>query len=202
MGNYKVATHNTMLSEILALQISIPFRWGISLPRWERSLHIMIEKVKDIKDITQMRIIQLMEADYNAALKIIMRRTINNAIQKNIISHDLHGGLPKRSTHDALLSQQIIIDITNQSNQSGTLLNVDASKCFDRIYGNMENISLQRIGLHELTGNTISTATKNTQHHVRTSYGDSNNYFQSPDNNIWSGVGKGNAAAGPRWLAQ
>lgn len=44
IAHYKVATHNELLSEILALQMSIPFRHKISLPMWEHSLHVMIEK--------------------------------------------------------------------------------------------------------------------------------------------------------------
>ena len=115
IGNYKVATHHPILTEILSLQMSLPFKYGFSVPHWKKSLHVMIEKIPEIKNITQMLIIKLVEEDYNAALKILMTSYVNNTLNNNLLSNDMHGGLPKHRTHDAILSQQFMIDNIKQT---------------------------------------------------------------------------------------
>lgn len=112
MGHYKIASHNHMLREIISLQMSIPFRNGFTTTRWQQSMHIMLEKEKGNNNINNLRIIQLVEADYNAALKIYMRATVGTAIKENIFSHDMHGGLPQRTTHDAHMSQLLLTNMT------------------------------------------------------------------------------------------
>lgn len=131
-----------------------------------------------------------------------MRNNIHHAMRNHLLSHDLHGGLSKRNTHDALIAQQLLIDITSQKKLQGTLLNVYTSKCYDRIHSNLENISLQRLDCPKSVSDEISRKTKNMNHHVHTAYGDSKTYFQSPPNEVWSGVIQGNAASGISWIAQ
>ena len=49
----------------------LPFKYGFSMLRWQRAIDVMLEKLNGVKKIHLMRIIGLVEADFNCALKIL-----------------------------------------------------------------------------------------------------------------------------------
>lgn len=114
---------------------------------------------------------------------------------------EMYGGRPHFSTHDALMHQNLAFNIIQQTFKKGSLINLDASKCFDKIYPKFSNISLQRIGVHPNISLVFSKTTKNMQHQINTAYGTLPLTLQDPNNKIFSGVGQGNSDAGVTWLA-
>jgi hypothetical protein len=74
VGHYKIATQIPKLCTILTKMMSIPFQHNFPPERWQKSTHFMIEKIKGSPKINKLRIIQLIEADFNAALKIKIGR--------------------------------------------------------------------------------------------------------------------------------
>lgn len=74
VGHYKLGCIYPQLGKLLTQVASIPFQYGYTLRRWCRASHIIIEKKKGNPLLTAMRIIQLLEADYNAVLKIKLGR--------------------------------------------------------------------------------------------------------------------------------
>ena len=54
----------------MAQMLSIPFRFGLRNDKWTKCIDVMLEKKQDIRQIHQLQIIGLLEADFNTALKI------------------------------------------------------------------------------------------------------------------------------------
>ena len=55
----------------MCIMMTLPFKYGFSPKRWEHAIDCMLEKTKGVKQIHVMRIIGLVEADLNCALKIL-----------------------------------------------------------------------------------------------------------------------------------
>lgn len=70
IGQYKAIFSDPDLAQVETLAINIPFQYGFSYERWQHSTHIMLKK-EALPYIHRLRIIQLFEADFNAALKIL-----------------------------------------------------------------------------------------------------------------------------------
>jgi hypothetical protein len=70
IGHYKIATTIPTLAKCITKMISLPFEYTVSPTRWKQSIHFMIEKLPGIPRINKLRIIQLIEEDLNAYLKV------------------------------------------------------------------------------------------------------------------------------------
>lgn len=72
--------------------MDIPFQYGFTLNRWQHYLHCMLLK-EDIPYINKLRIIQLIEADFNGATKTMLsRQLMQHADNAGINSTHTHSG--------------------------------------------------------------------------------------------------------------
>jgi hypothetical protein len=77
---WKCVAQDEDLVEWMAIMMSLPFQHGFPNAHWMRSIDVMLEKKKGAKKIHMLRIIALLEADFNTALKIFFaRRLMDNA---------------------------------------------------------------------------------------------------------------------------
>ena len=178
IGHYIVATESVILSTILTKCLNIPIEGHFSPEKWKTSIHTMIPKDPDNIYIDRLRIIQLLEPDYNGLMKMkINKELMYHPETENILGNDMHGGRQHRTAHDAMITQQLLINIAAQQQRSVTILNLDASKCYDRIFPNIANIALRRLGLPKGVTNAFTKTLVNMKHHVKTIYGISKQYI-------------------------
>ena len=79
-GHYIAATVSPYLTAILAKLATIPWEFGISLRRWQRSLNVALEKIKGIRLLSKLRTIYLLEANFNTGTKLIFaQQMMHNA---------------------------------------------------------------------------------------------------------------------------
>ena len=148
MGHYKVGATMKDMCAILSTMISIPLIHGFSPQRWQNSIHVMLEKIEGQPRIDKLRIIQLLEADFNIALKIKIGRSIMyNAERNQTLGNQMHGGRRGNSTATELSIQKLTHNITKQTRRCMVSMNLDATKCYDRIFPNLGGIALSRLGL-------------------------------------------------------
>ena len=92
MSHWIAACIDNDLSELHALFIEAAFRVGMPYERWQTSYHAMIQK-KGRAWANAMRIVQLLEGDYNAGLRfLIQRKGVAYAEKSKIYSGNTHGG--------------------------------------------------------------------------------------------------------------
>ena len=133
MGHYIASCERDSIAMVHLLMMNIPFQYGFPLDRWLHSLHCMLLK-KDRPYINKLRIIQLIEADFNASMKILLsRRLMRHADNAGVNSTQTHGGRQGRSTYDAMIISQLTTDI-RRLNKSNLLVTFnDADGCYNRV---------------------------------------------------------------------
>ena len=77
---WKCIASDETLEEVFAIMMSLPLKYGFVNERWCRATDVMIEKKQGARKIHQLRIIGLIEADFNTALKLIFaKKRMSNA---------------------------------------------------------------------------------------------------------------------------
>lgn len=116
IGHYQVAAYFPEIGKVLATMMTLPFQYAFAPERWCNSIHLMLEKCQGRPLLNKLRIIQLFEADFNASLKIkISRQLMRTAEEQQLFGKDMHGGLKGKSMHDALMTQQLTYNISQQN---------------------------------------------------------------------------------------
>ena len=77
----------------------LPFKYDFSVLRWQRAIDVILEKLAGVKKIHLMRIIGLVEGDFNCALKILYSEQLMKNAEDVSISADQWGG---RKNRDAI----------------------------------------------------------------------------------------------------
>ena len=79
-GHYISGAESDLISQFHAMKTSIALKEGIALSRWSNGLSVMLEKMFGVRLVSKLRAILLMEADFNAANKIVYgNRMLANA---------------------------------------------------------------------------------------------------------------------------
>lgn len=132
----------------------------------------MLEKIKGNPRIDKLRIIQLFEADFNVALKIkIGQQLMRHPHMNTILGNDMHGVHNRRTAHDTLITQKITINIAKQKQIPGTILNLDVSKCFDKLFPNMSALDFKSVVTPKCFCCVLMKTISNMKQKVRTAHG-------------------------------
>ena len=65
---WKAVAASNFYAEFLCIMIILPFVYGFANDQWLREIDVMLEKKKGVRKIHLLRIIGLLEADFNTAL--------------------------------------------------------------------------------------------------------------------------------------
>ena len=86
-----------------------------------------------VRLMSKLRVILLMEADFNAANKIVYgNRMLANARKYSLISEDIFSER-NRMADDGVLAKILFYDIIRQQRVSAGIASVDAAKCYNRV---------------------------------------------------------------------
>jgi hypothetical protein len=97
--------------ELQTLIINIPLHMGFSPTRWQTIVNAMLEKSPGNPLLHKLRVIHILEADYNLTLKAIFGRRLMKNCEKHGTLGDLQDGFRKgRSTTRMLLHNELIND--------------------------------------------------------------------------------------------
>jgi hypothetical protein len=120
---------------------------GIVLNRWARGLLVMLEKIVGCALITKLRLILLMEGDFNAANKIAFgQRMIDNARKHNIVPEDVYSK-KNRLADDGTLAKVILYDIVCQTHRPAGIPAVEADNCHNQIAHPIASLVFQSMGI-------------------------------------------------------
>ena len=181
--------------------ITVPFQHGFTIHRWTSAIQVMIEKNKGCARIDKLRVIQLLEADLNMALRIIFgRRLMHRAEDRGIIPSSQWGSRPNRSSTDAILIKRLSYDGLALLRQSAVIFNNDCKAAFDRMIPSVGGIALRRLGAKKNMVSTLLQTLQQMQYQVRTSLGLSTQAFSNNDDWVL-GTLQGSGASPCLWTA-
>ena len=82
---------------------------------------------------------------------------------------------------EVMLNSRLVDDIMRSKKQPGIICSNDAKSCFDQIIHAAFAICLKRIGCPEGAIASCIDTLQNLQHHIRTAFGDSEDYYKGTD---------------------
>ncbi len=131
-----------------AVLMSVLFELGFTLSRLERVHQTMLEKSPGNPRIDKLQVIQLIEADFNMSLKIIVgRRLIQHAETQGNIPNNQWGSRPKRSSRKCVFPKRISYDGLRIFKKAAiNFNNEDAKAAFDQMVPSVGGIALRRLG--------------------------------------------------------
>jgi hypothetical protein len=200
-GHYKTALQSTIILSVLHKLTSIPFQFGFSPSRWRIAIDTMLEKTPGNPHLSKLRIIQLIEADFNTGLKIIWSRRLRSTLRRSTTLDDAqHGCRPSRSTIEPTLNKILTYDISRISRSEGVFVENDASAAFDRIIPALSVLTSYAHGIPFAACLCLFLTTTQLRHHIRTAHGISASSYVSTNNNPLFGCGQGSGASPIIWI--
>ena len=201
MQFYRMFCTDDDLSEFHATIIELPFKYGFSLTRWKQSVHFMLMKT-DAPLWEKLRIIQLLEGDFNGGLRYIFgRKLMSYGDTKKISSDSTYGGRGGRSCHDALLRIQLSMEYYRVMRIIAAFLDVDANGCFDRQLRNLIAALTRRQGIDKNASKCQTSTLEEMEHSVRIKQGLSTEIIRHSTEKPIFGSGQGSGAGVVNWHA-
>ena len=199
MHFYRMFCDDDELAEFHAKFIMLPFRYGFTLDRWQQSVHFMLQKLA-VPKWEKLRIIQLMEGDFNGGLRYLFgRKLMQYADSTNISSDSTYGGRKRKSCHDALARIQLTKERLRIMRTPSIGIDVDASACFDRQLRNLIGPLNRRSGAPKEMNQCQTLTLQRMKHQVKIAQGVSKDSFTHTSETQIFGSGQGSGAGVPNW---
>jgi hypothetical protein len=128
-GHYKAAIQDKLISEVLALQLTVVARSGIPPENWSVGLQVMLEKIAGVCLVDKLRAIQLYEANFNCYNQFIFGRNAMQALTASgYVPEELFS--QKGSTaKDAKFDKTLMANLSRQARHPMIVTSADAAYC-------------------------------------------------------------------------
>jgi hypothetical protein len=200
-GHYKVASFNKRFSTLHAAKLSACTRKGTPLARWGVGLTVLLEKTRGNNNIHKMHAIILLEGDFNYYNKLIFARQM-------MLSAQDKGRIPiecfakKGSNCVNAVITKIMLCNKSQTHHHPTCIGGNAfGECYDIFAHPPASIALQSRGVARNPICILLLAMQTMQFFLWTGFNKSSESYGGSNKDCTLGLGQGNAAAGPGFLA-
>ena len=141
-----------------------------------------------------------MNPDFNNTNKIIGRDIMKHAEDQKLIAPEQYGSRKMRSANTQALNKKLVFDCYRMEKLAGAIGSNDAKSCYDRIVHSVAMLSMRRMGYPVQPLISLFSTLQELRQHIRTSAGDSEDFFDGSHTDIpMQGVGQGNGAGPAIW---
>ena len=202
LGHYKALAQHPVLLHCFVQFMNIVVARGIAIPRWCNATNVMIEKDPGKPCIHRLRIIHLIEADYNFFLKLQWgHRLVRHAMSLDLLHNSQHGSIPQRTAMDPIMLMQLTTDLCRILRHDLARFDNDASACYDRIIVALGMLAARRCGMPKNAIRLHSEALQFMRYAVKTIYGVSDSNYSGTIFEPLFGTGQGSGASPSVWLS-
>ncbi|KAL7549685.1 hypothetical protein ACHAWF_012948 [Thalassiosira exigua] len=179
---WKAIAEDEKFCKYMAVMMSLPFQYGFTNKRWERAIDVMLEKKSGERKIHLMRIIGLVEADFNTALKILFTQRLMANSELAGLSSNQWGGRANRSAPDCATRKLISWENARYMKTTAASFFGDLASCFDRMPTSISTLLSRKKKMDKNTCLCKSKAVRGMTRQIRTAYGTSKiTYSETPD---------------------
>jgi hypothetical protein len=188
------------IQQVQADVINLPIGLGFSPSRWQVVINAMLEKIPGKPLLHKLRVIHILEADYNLALKEIFgRRLMKNCERYGMLGERQDGFRKGRSTMRTLLQNELISDYNKRLRVNNFMGLTDISGCFDRILPSIISLINQKNGCPSEAVRTHATTLEKARYHLKSKHGISENYYSHSERTPIYGNGQGAGDSPSQW---
>jgi len=198
-GHCKAATSSKYLSHYRAAKTTVALTLGSPFDRWKRGVTVMLEKERGVNLVSKLRAILLMEADFNAANKMIFGNRMLSSVRANSLMPEEIFSEKGCTAVDGTLAKVLFYDISRQFRKPAAIASVDASNCFDRICHAMTSLVFKSVGVPQSAVTAMLGAIAEMKFFLRTAFGDSEQFAGGGIEYKTRGMCQGNGAAPDAW---
>ena len=200
-GNLIACAEDEQLAQFESSVSQIPFLTGYSPTLWKEGTIVMIKKKAGNADVSALRSIVLLEADYNFNNKILGKRAMEQAEDLKAIAPEQYGSRKGEMAVNQALHKRLTYDIIPQHHLPAILCSNDAKSCYDRILHPIASLAYRQIGVPLAPVKCMLECIQEMKHNVRTGYGISDETFDTRDlEEKLQGILQGNGAAPTTWV--
>ena len=200
-SHYKSSIHDSSIVETDLLLRSLPLELGFAPRAWCNITDVEILKKSNVYDVDKMRLIQLMDAEFNMNNKFIAKQMMSRAEAVGAIPHDQYGSRKHQRAIYAALNKRLTMDIWRQKRQSGAIAMIDAQGCFDRIAHPVGALTMRRFGIPRNCVRSLYSTLQQAHHSIATGFGVSEPQYGGPDQvPPVQGEGQGSGKAPATWV--
>ena len=177
---WKTVAAEKDLAEWLSVMMSLPFMYGFVNQRWVTMIDTMLEKKPGVRKIHLLRIIGILEADFNTALKILFARQLMRAAEGQDLLHDEQwGSRPNRTAHDAAMTKMLTFEFGRYMKATIALFANDQTACFDRMWPELSNVVAYTCGMDKNVLICRAKVIEEMKRHIRTGLGVSKQHYHN-----------------------
>jgi hypothetical protein len=163
----------------------------------------MLEKITGKPMLHKLRVIHILEADYNLAQKLIFGKCLLQNCKKYDTLENLQDGFRKgRSTMQTLLLNEITNDYNKCLRINNYVGMTDILGCFDRIVAPVISLLNIKNGCPVKAVEMHSSTLKQAQYYPKTKSGISTMYYQHSNDTLVQGNGQGAGDSPSQWCQQ
>ena len=169
--------------------------------RWKKVVNAMIEKIPGKPLLNKLRIIHLIESDFNLMIGILWgRRLVWHGEERKQFDDGQSGSRPGKRCQDLLSKKDAILSIWRMSRTDGIFFDNDAKSCFDRIVMTLGSICSQHMGMPKKACELFLKTLQSMNYHIKTSFGISEEHYHSTRDYTIHGPGQGGRGSPSMWL--
>jgi hypothetical protein len=168
--------------------------------RWQMVITTMIEKIPGTPRLDKLRVIHIIESDFNLWMGIVWgRRLIHQAEDLELLEDEQSGSRPGRKCQDVVIFKHMTYSINRMSRTDCITFDNDAKSCFDRIVMVCASLITQRYGMDTSVIELVIKTLSQIKYFAKTYCGISEVPYQVSESHGVHGPGQGGRASPAIW---
>jgi hypothetical protein len=148
VGHYKAILQNDYIVNIHASMMSIPYQVGFAPTRWHQVVDVMLEKNPGQPRQHRLRIVALLESDYNQSQRILLARPLSHHMEdEQMLPPMQYGSRPSKMCISPVLNKVVSYDVVRQTKVSGAFIENDAIGCYGCLVNSIIFLELHHLGI-------------------------------------------------------
>jgi hypothetical protein len=162
----------------------------------------MIAKTPGVPRLDKLRVIHIIESDFNLWMGIVCgRKMIYQAESMELLGDEQSGSRPGEKCQDVVIFKHMIYSVLRLTRWDGITFDNDAKSCFDRIVLASASLIVQRLGMSKEVMELFIDTLSEVEYFAKTYYGLSTLPYENSNTQDIHGPGQGGRASPAIWTA-